>query len=168
METAEVVPSTVGGFVGSGLVGQEVQDWVPENGLASFDYTNGYRFDPASQTLIVDSETATVSIARYVSSVVQGLPENPLRTGDKVRVTYGAYFRYLGTVTGTTMTYTERPEALKHQARFVVRFTAQLLGTYAIALSKRVCWQELPEESAEDRITRWVNIITDPGPWDGD
>lgn len=167
IETAQVVPSVIGGFIGSGFIGAALEDWVPVD-LASFDYTTGYNWDAASQTLVYDSESATVSIARYVASVAIGLPENPLRVGDKVRVTYSDLFRYLGTVTATSMTYTERPEALTRQTRFRVNFSAQLLGTYAIALAKRVCWESLPEETAVDRISRWVSIVDDPGPWSGD
>jgi hypothetical protein len=166
IESAQVVQSVVGGIVGLGAVGQDHGEWVPVD-LASFSYTQGYTYDSAAQTLVYDSETATVSLSSWHSSETPGLPESPLRVGDKVKVEYSDLFQYLGTVVGTSTEYTERPAALSRQTRHRVNFTASLLGTYSIALAKRVCWLSLPAETAVDRLSRWVSIVDDPGPWTG-
>lgn len=119
---------------------------------ATFSYTQSYSPNP-TRTLLIDAETASVSLSFWEQPAVQ-----PLFVADRVRATYNGSVLFLGTVDTTRYAFTADPEAATHGADMRVDFSATLVGTYAAALSHTVCWTALPGELAIDRIRRWVTV----------
>lgn len=153
LERAEVTSAALGEFiVGESALGAEASSWVTIP-VASFSTSAAYAVDPDG-TLIVDAESASVAIAFW------GTPADvPLYPSDRVRATYAGLPIFLGTVDSTEVIYAVDDEAVEHGgATHRMTFTATIAGTYAAALGKKVCWEALPEESAIDRIRRWITV----------
>lgn len=150
VERAESVASRVGQMVlGHTRLGKESSQWV-EVELATFSYSFDYTPDD-NGTLIIGSESATVTLS------FKGEPaEMPLYPSDRVRVRYGSDTLFLGTVDGTTVNRTPVYQQVGYEIR--VEFSASIVGTYALALTKEICYGKLPKEKAIDRIRRWVTV----------
>lgn len=148
VERAELVSAKLGELIlGVSRLGTDTSAWVPVP-LASFTMTEGYTVD-GNGTLIYDSQTATVALS-FVDE-----PGDVLQPGDRVRASYDGAELFLGTVDTASTTYVATPGG--PGVRRVI-FTATLVGTYATALAKTVCWTALPVESPIDRIRRWVTV----------
>lgn len=150
VELAQSVESRVGSMVlGHTRLGAETSTWVPIP-LATFTY--GFDYPPNDfGTLIIGSETASVSLS------FKGEPEEiPLYPSDRVRVRYDDQTLFVGTVDGTTITRVAVDK--QHGYDHVTEFSASLVGTYAVMLTKEICHGDLPAEPAIDRIRRWVNV----------
>lgn len=158
LERAEIVSARLGEFViGLSKLGAGSGAWVPVE-AATFSYSSGYTPDEFG-TLIIDSETATVSMSYWDSL------DDPLYPSDRVRASYGDKVLFLGTVDTTRIEYVVDPDARSHGATRKVLLSATLAGTYATALSKTVCWKSLPTEYAITRIRRWVTVTDWGGPY---
>ena len=151
VELAESVASRVGSMVlGHTRLGVDTSTWVPIP-LATFTYSFDYPPNDYG-TLIVGAETASVSLS------FRGEPEAiPLYPSDRVRVRYGDQTVFVGTVEGTTIARTAVDRA-KHGHDHVMAFSASLVGTYAVMLTKQICYGDLPAETAISRIRRWVTV----------
>lgn len=155
VELAESVECRLGKLVlGHARLGVEASSWVPIP-LATFTY--GFDYPPDDNgTLIIGSESASVSLS------YKGEPPSiPLYPSDRVRVRYGDQLLFVGTVDGTTITRTavDRQHGYDH----VTTVSASMLGTYAIMLTKKICYGDLPSEPAINRIRRWVTVNGWPG-----
>jgi hypothetical protein len=152
LERAEVVSARLGEFIlGVSKLGASASTWVPVD-TASFAYSSGYTVDD-NGTLIIDTETATVSLS-YWDNVA-----DPLYPSDRVRATYDSKVIFLGTVDSTKVDYQVDKDAAKFGATRKVTLSGTVVGTYAAALGKEVCWKSLPAESAITRIRRWVTVV---------
>lgn len=152
VERAQDISARLGEFtLGISKLGStDTGAWVPvEN--ASLSYDASYTPDD-NGTLIFDSESVTVSMSYWDDAA------DPLYPADRIRARYGAQVLFLGTVSGTTITYSVDPDAADHQAARRVDLSAAAVGTYASALGQQVCWSNLPAELAIDRIGRWVTV----------
>jgi hypothetical protein len=152
LERAEQVSARLGELIlGESALGTTVSAWVPIES-ATFTLSNGYTADD-NGTLIVEAETASVSLSFW------GDPGDvPLYPSDQVRATYGGAVLFLGTVDTTDVTYAVDGAARRRGATHRVTFSASVAGTYAVALGRTVCWEDLPEEPAIDRVRRWVTV----------
>lgn len=152
LERAEATSSRLGEFIlgesklGSGTIGA----WVPIC-FASFACTASYSPDD-NGTLLVEAETATVSLSQW-----DNLPD-PLYPSDRVRATYDGHILFRGIVDTTKTEYVADIGAAAYGATRRVQFSATLLGRYATMLGKTVCWKGLPAEPAITRIRRWVTV----------
>lgn len=153
VERAGTVSAALGEFIiGVSRLGSTAATaWLPVP-LATFTYTSGYTPDE-NKTLIIDSETAQVSLSYW-----DDLPEPPLYSLDQVRVRYAGETLFQGTVDSTRVAYSADPAAAEHGATRRIDFSASLVGDYAIALGKTVSWTNLPAEPAIDRVRRWVTV----------
>jgi len=150
VERQEMASARLGEFIiGESRIGFASAQWVVIP-TASFEYSMNY--DPDEHgVLIYGSETGTLSISSIGSSSF--VP--PVQPGDKVRVRYGSRTVFTGIVDTTK---TQRTSTSALPKRFRVDFSATLVGVYAVALSKTVCYGDLPAETAYKRIRRWVKI----------
>lgn len=154
VQRATAVPSVLGEYIlgvsklGSAAASATWQE-VP---AATFTYSSGYTRDQ-NGTLIIDSETASVSMSFWGDP-----PEPPLYSLDQVRTVYNSKVIFKGTVDSTSLTYAADPAAADHGAVRRVDFTATLVGAYAVALGKTVSWRNLPAETAITRVRRWVTV----------
>jgi len=124
--------------------------WSSDYTLA--DHTEGVPPSPVS-TLVLGSETATVSLSRWDT---QG---DILFTGDKVRAMYAGRIFFYGTVESVSVTTVADPAAAKHGALKRLDITAAVGGFYADLLSRTVHWPDLPEEKwYPDRINRLFDL----------
>lgn len=131
----------------SRLGGTATPGWV-EVPSATFNYTFDYTLDE-NGTLIIGAETGSVSVSfPKIPSVV------PLYPLDKVRVTYDGKVKHLMTVDSTTI---QKRPINETDDRY--DFVATLVGTYAAAMGKEICYGDLPKESPIVRIRRWVKVI---------
>jgi len=152
LERASAVSAALGSLVlGASTLGTTGDTWVTVP-MASFSFTEEYRPDE-NGTLIYEQQSAQVSLSYWHEPTV-----TPLVPADRVRATYDSKVLFLGTVDTTRYTYETDPAALAHGATHRVDFSAQLVGTYAAALAKTVCWTYLPAEPAIDRIRRFVTV----------
>ncbi|HLL68808.1 MAG TPA: hypothetical protein VK453_24305 [Micromonosporaceae bacterium] len=156
VQRAESLSGGLDGFIiGGSQLGAALSAWVTVP-LASFTYTNGYQPN-ADNTLIIDAETARVSLSFWENA------GDVLYPSDRVRVVYAGKVLFLGTVDSTSITYATDPDAKAHGATRRVDFSATVVGTYAAAMSKTVEFVELPEETPITRISRWVTVDN----WEG-
>lgn len=152
LERASTTSSRLGEFVlgesklGSATIGA----WVLID-MASFSYTASYTPDD-NGTLLVEADTATVALTQW-----DNVPA-PLYPSDRVRVGYDGKLLFRGTVDTTSTAYVADPQAARYGATRRVEFSATLVGSYASALGKTVCWKGLPAETAIKRIRRWVKV----------
>ena len=138
-----------------GHVGETTWTAVPS---ATFTYSEDYQPNDAG-VLIYGSQQASVSLSYWGNP-----PSAPLYSGDHVRVRYDNKVLFRGTVDSARFTYSVEPEAADYGRTHRTDFTATLVGTYATALSKRVCWTTLPPgELAITRIRRYVTVDN----WEG-
>ncbi len=134
----------------SRLGGPATSGWV-EVPSATYNYTAEYNPDE-NGTLIIGSETASISFSLKEPPSIP-----PLYPLDKVRVTYAGEVVALWTVDTTSVT--KRPtDTIRDRYDFV----ATLVGTYAAAMGKEICFGDLPKESPLKRISRWVKVIGYP------
>jgi hypothetical protein len=151
LERAEVVSARLGELIlGESRLGAAASAWVPVP-MATFTLSEGYTVDD-NGTLISDSQTATVALSFWDD------PGAVLYPADRVRASYDGKVLFLGTVDTTSLAYETTPEAQQHGATRRVTFTATLVGTYAAALGKTVCWTALPAEPPITRIRRWITV----------
>lgn len=120
--------------------------------MASFSYSADYNPDDHG-TLIIGSETASVSISKWNSD-----DDPDLYVGDLVRARYDGRLLFFGTVETLTKSYATTPEANIYGEVFRVDVTASLVGYYGIMMSDVVSWKKLPIETAINRIRRWVKV----------
>lgn len=155
IERLEMASARLGEFiVGESRLGFPSAQWVVI-ATASFEYSMNY--DPNDKgVLIYGSETGTLSLSAVGSSSFSP----PVQPADKVRVRYGARTVFTGIVDTTRTRRTSLSDLPK---RFRVDFSATLVGVYAVALTKTVCYGDLPAESALDRIKRWVKVYDASG-----
>lgn len=149
VQRATVVSSRLGEFVlGQSGFGVSASSWVTVP-LATFDYA--FDYDPdVNGTLIIGSEAASVSLSfKGEPSVI------PLYPADRIRARYDGQTLFTGTVDSTSVVRSSSTEA-GHTRR--VDFSASIVGTYATALTRTVCFGDLPQESAITRIRRWVTV----------
>jgi hypothetical protein len=153
LERAESVGSALGAFIlgVSTLGGGAGTGWVPIPS-ATFTLSAGYDVDD-NGTLLVSADTGTVSLSFWDTPGA-----TPLYPSDRVRASYAGETLFLGTVDTTHIAYAVDGEAARHGATRRVDFTATIAGTYAAALQLTICWTELPEEPAIDRIRRWITV----------
>lgn len=153
LERQQAFSSRLGEFMlgYSELGSPTVEAWAPIVG-ASFTWTQNYRADDQSATLIVDSDTATISMSAW-DDVPSWLA--PL---DRVRASYDGTVFFLGTVDTARWDYTADPEAVRHGGSRRVDASATCVGTYAVALGQTVCWASLPAEPWITRIRRYVTV----------
>jgi hypothetical protein len=152
LERAEVVSAMLGELIlGLSRLGEEASAWVPIE-AATFTLSAGYSPDDHG-TLLPDSETASVSLSFW-----DGAGDSPLYPSDRVRASYAGQVLFLGTVDSLSVQYATSPEAARYGATRHVTIAANLVGTYAVALAKEVCFRELPAESAITRIRRWITV----------
>lgn len=153
VERAQQVSSALGQFIlGTSRLGGPTETvWVPVP-FAAFSYAHTY--DPDDNgTLIFQGETGAVAMSFWHT------PEQPpLYPGDRVRAAYDGTVLFLGTVDKTTIDYTVDPQAHRHGATHRVDFSATLVGTYATALAKVVCWRAIPKEPWIDTMRRFVTV----------
>lgn len=143
--------SQVGSFIlGSSKLGPANWGGWTELAAASFSYSANYDRDDKG-TLIVGSETASVSISRNAKTFAA-----PLYPSDHVRAIYNSRVLFDGIVDSTRVTKTSLSGWPK---KFRWDFTATLVGAYALAMTKTVCYGDLPQETALARIQRWVTIV---------
>jgi len=152
LERASAVSAALGSLVlGASTLGTTGDTWVTVP-MASFSFTEEYRPDE-NNTLIYEQQSAQVSLSYWHQPAV-----TPLYPADRVRATYDGKQLFLGTVDTTRFSYATDPAALAHGATHRCDFVAQLVGTYAAALAKTVCWTALPGELAIDRVRRFVAV----------
>jgi hypothetical protein len=151
LERAQQVSARLGELIlGESRLGVAAHAWVPVP-AATFTMTEGYTPDD-NGTLIYDSQTATIGLTFWDE------PGDVLYPADRVRAWYSGRLLFLGTVDTTSLTYDTDPDAAHNGASRRVTFAATLVGTYAAALAKTVCWTALPAEPPITRIRRWVRV----------
>jgi hypothetical protein len=130
---------------------------------ASVSYTSDYSLNdnrdgsPPSHvpTLVIGSETATVSITRYANS----LPTDILYPADRVQAIYNDKIILDGDVETVTITDEADPAAKKYGVRRRFDISCAVGGFYAHLLSRTVTWSSLPGESWVARLSRFgVNV----------
>lgn len=119
--------------------------------LATFSFSSGYNPDEKG-TLIIDGDSASVALSFWDN------PGDILYPLDRIRVSYDGKELFTGTVDSTSLKYEADPTAAIYGAHRRVDFTASILGSYAIALSKQVTFTALPAETAIHRIRRWITV----------
>lgn len=139
-------------------------DWVTVPS-ASVTYTSDYSLNDNSTattnpspvpTLIIGSETATISITRYGNS----LPTDILYPADRVQVKYDGKIILYGDVETISITDERDPEADRRGYKHRYDVVASVGGYYAHLLSRTVTWTSLPTESWPARLARFgVHII---------
>lgn len=151
LERAEQVSAALGELVlGESHLGTTTSAWVPVP-LAEFSLTESYTVDD-NATLIYESQTATAALSFWDE------PGDILYPSDRVRATYDGAPLFTGTVDTTSIEYEATPQARAHGATRRVTLTATLVGGYAAALGRTVCWTALPAEAPITRIRRWVTV----------
>ncbi|WIM99390.1 hypothetical protein ACTOB_003041 [Actinoplanes oblitus] len=126
---------------------------------ANFTYTANVDPDE-NDVFLFGSETATSSVTRY-STTTNSSVYAPWNVGDKIRCRYvdrsgtshivsGSYF-IVDTVK-VTRTQGISPKTWRYD------FSCTMVGKYALAASKVVCYPDLPKESAYKRLSRFVTI----------
>jgi hypothetical protein len=151
VERLQAASGRLGSFIlGESRLGVDsAPAWV-EIPAATFTYSMDY--DPDENgTLIIGSETASFSVSVVGSSTFE-LPAEP---SDKIRAVYQGEVIFSGIVDSTKV---RRTALSPLPYRWQVDFSATLVGTYALAMTKIVCYGDLPEESAWNRLSRWVRI----------
>jgi hypothetical protein len=115
-------------------------------------FTYAANVDPdANGTLVYGAETGTISVVRF--GVNLSPPFNP---GNRVRARYYESVVLDGYVDTVKIYRTAGPGTRPRDFRF--EFTCTFVGKYALAMSKTVCYPDLPTESAYKRLTRFVTI----------
>lgn len=152
VERASSLSGRLGEFIlGASLLGSAGDgEWTPVP-AATFSYANGYTVNEDG-TLIVDSESASIALS------FRDTPGEILYPLDRIRVSYAGKVLFEGTVDSTSLKYQTDPGAADHGASRRVDFSATILGSYAVALSKTISYAGLPAEPAIDRIRRWVTV----------
>lgn len=123
-------------------------EWV-HMPAASVSYTSDYSLndnrdgDPPSHvpTLVVGSETATVSISRYANT----LPTDILYPGDRVQAKYNGKIIIDGDVETVTITDVADPAAHRYGVRRRFDISCAIGGFYAHLLSRTVTWSSTPD-----------------------
>jgi hypothetical protein len=151
LERAEVVSAMLGELIlGVSRLGAETSAWIPVP-TATFTMSAGYSVNDDA-TLIIEADSASVALSYWDTA------GDVLTPGDRVQASYDDLILFRGTVDATSLTYVADPAAPEHGATRRVDFTATVVGTYAAALGKTVCWTALPAEPPIDRIRRWVTV----------
>jgi hypothetical protein len=123
----------------------------------SSDYTIQEHKDglPPSDTptLVIGSETATVSYSRW-----EVLGTDILFTGDRIRARYNGVTFFLGTVESVNVTYTADDDAVRHGATRRIDVECAVGGYYADMLSRTVHWGDLVAELWIERMQRFVDV----------
>lgn len=139
-----------GFIVGVSTLGATETTWEVIE-AATVSITAGYTPDD-NGTLIVDAETATISLSYWDT------PGPLLYPGDRIEVRYVGENVFAGTVDTAVLTYSTDPEAVRHGAYRRVDFTATAAGVYAVIMGRTVTWKALPAEKAITRIRRWITV----------
>lgn len=133
-------------------LGAATSTWIPL-AVASFTCTEEYAPNDKG-VLIYQTETAQVTISYWHMPAYP-----PLYPVDLVRATYDGKQVFLGTVESTSISYSTDPDAPKHKATQRVDFNAQLVGAYASALQRTICYVPVEGEAAIDTIRRWITVV---------
>ena len=153
VERAQQVGAALGKFVlGESKLGSTSSAWVPIP-MASFTYNADYTPDE-NGTLIYGTESGVVSYSWWESETT---PEK-LYPSDRLRVSYNGVIFFQAIVESTDIKYSADQDAYYHQKDRRVDFTANCAGYYAIMMSKEISWTKLPQESALNRVRRWVKV----------
>jgi hypothetical protein len=151
LHRAVTVSARLGEFtIGRSLLGATVTTWATYES-ATVSISAGYSPDE-NGTLIVDPETATISLSYWDQ------PGPLLYPGDRIECVYDGEQIFTGTISSAQLTYSTDPGSLKHGAWRRVDFTATAAGVYAVVMGRTVSWKSLPAESAITRIRRWVTV----------
>lgn len=152
IERATTLSASLGTMrLGETTLGASSSGWAAVE-FSSFSMNSGYSVND-DRVLIVEAESATLSISRW------GPPwEPPVFPADLVRARYGNTVLFVGRVDQASHTTSVDPDAQAFGHNRRTDFTVTLVGQYAAALGRKVCWTYLPEEPSIDRIRRWVTV----------